>query len=370
VLALYGGGVLLRTLCQIAGPLLVPGADPIAQALRLGLAASGPLTLAGAALGVWLLAVTARHGPPLRTRPGLVQVLPLLVASWVGLLAALAANAFGTLAVLGQDGAAAWLAPPAVDGVVVRLALLAWLVPVAVAFSARNFPLFVRTPLPSTRALNGGLALLLAGVLLDAAARLGPDSWAGAGALGGGLEGAALIWLTVAIGALGPKVRIPGRMHDPAEARLARATAWPLIGAYAWLAAAGALLLAGALAGPLGWLPPPEDAARHALGAGFVLLLIVGMALRLLPGFAGVRHRLVDPRAAWLAIWLAHAAALLRVGPPLAAWLLSLAGAVDAPPGVVPALTASGLAGGAAVAALAVALRVPLAPPQRRSQAG
>jgi uncharacterized protein involved in response to NO len=115
-----------------------------------------------------------------------------------------------------------------------------------------------------------------------------------------------------------------------------------------------------------GWPAPPEDFERHALGAGYVLLLVVGMGLRLLPGFAGPPRRRVALPAAWLAIWAAHLAALLRVGPPLAFWLASVA-APDATRGLAAGTTrsqaASGLLGAVAIVGLAAALRVPLTPP-------
>ncbi len=367
VLALYGGGVLLRVTGQIAGPLVGPS-GAAATVLRLACAAalalSGPLTLAGACLGLALLASTGLSGPPLRSRPGVLQVLPLLAVSMAGLALALAIDGAGAVAagaaVLVADARApdAWLVPAAVDAAAVQVALLGWIVPVAVAFSARNYPLFVRTRPTTAAALRGGLALLVAGVALDVAGRAagGLDA---VRILGGVLEGAALIGFTVAIGALGPKVQLPGRMSDPAEARLARLTASPLIGAYVWLAVAGVLMVLAALAPLAGWLPPPEDAPRHALGAGFVLLLIVGMALRLLPGFAGARPRVVRLGPARAAIGAAHAAAVLRVLPPLLTWLAATAGGSTPPWLAVPAnaaLALAGLAGVATVVALALAL--------------
>jgi uncharacterized protein involved in response to NO len=169
--------------------------------------------------------------------------------------------------------------------------------------------------------------------------------------------------VTAAVGALGPKVRPPGRHADPAEARLARAAGWALVGAYAWLAVAGLLLVAEGLAAWLAWAPPPEDAARHALGAGFALLLIVGMALRLLPGFAGARGRRVALPPALLAITSAQLAALLRVGPVVLTWLvapLGPAGLAGLSAATAAVLALSGLLGVVAVAGLWVALRASL----------
>jgi uncharacterized protein involved in response to NO len=370
VLVLYGGGVLLRVAGQIAGPLFdAPGLAPTwpRTVCAAALALSGPLTLAGACLGIALLAGTGLSGPPLRTRPGVLQVLPLMAVSMAGLVLALVIDGAGAVAAgataltLVADppvAMATWAVPAAADTAAVQLAFLGWIVPVAVAFSARNYPLFVRTRLATATGLRGGLLLLVAGVALDLAGRAA-SGLPGVQALAGVLEGAALIWFTMVVGALGPKVQLPGRMSDPAEARLARLTASPLIGAYVWLAVAGTLLVLVALAPLAGWLPPPEDAPRHALGAGFVLLLIAGMALRLLPGFAGARPRVVRLGPAQTAIVAAHIAAVLRVLPPIVLWLLAAAGA-SAPPWLAAAanmaLVLAGLAGAAFVVALALAL--------------
>jgi uncharacterized protein involved in response to NO len=357
VLLLYGAGVLLRVLSQTLAPL---GDGATGAIWRVALGISGPLELAGGVLGVVLLARTAQSGPPLAGRAGLIQVLPLLVAGWIALVLALAVNAYGTvvaaLTVLPGESAAVLLVPPSIDTAVVRLALLGWIVPIAIAFSARNFPLFIGTRVPSGRHLRWGLSLLLAGLLLDVPPEIGIFAPALTGELGRGLEGAALLWFTVVIGALGPKVQPPGKMRDQQEAALAKASTWSLVGAYVWLAVTGVLMLLRAVA-PLGILPPPPppDAERHALGAGFVFLLIVGMAVRLLPGFAGDRK--ISLGAVWAAVVASHLAALLRVGPIVLNWLGQVGGAGGGMPAATPVLAASGVAGMVAIAALAVALR-------------
>jgi uncharacterized protein involved in response to NO len=347
VLALYGGGLLLRVLGQTLGP-LVPPAAPVAPALRLLFVLSGPLTLGGALAGLVVLGRTALRGPALRTRAGFHQVAPLLAAGGTAFLLFHGLNALGTLT---AGGAAPWLVPPALDAAAVRLALLGWLVPVAVAFSARSFPLFLWTRPPRRWVLQGGLALLLLGLALSLSGVV-------AGGLSPGLllEGLALLGFVHALNILAPRVTPPGRQRDLDEARLARATRWPLVGAYGWLVVAGLLLLLQALLPLAGAPPPPEDAVRHALGTGYVLLLIVGMGLRLLPGFAGRRAR--DVRFGWAltAIGAALAAAFLRVLPPLLVWL-----GVGGPPATLTLALAGG-AGALAVLALGAALRPALRP--------
>ncbi|HEU5317770.1 MAG TPA: hypothetical protein VFX49_16785, partial [Chloroflexota bacterium] len=183
VLALYGGGVLLRLVCQSAAPFLAQaGLGGVALAASLGAAAGAWLALAGASLAVALLVRTGLSGPPLAHRAGLRQVLPLVVTAWLGLLAALAVNAWGTWESMAawqsvpgripSVGDAPWLLSPALDALAVRLAFLGWLVPMSVAFAARNFPLLLWAKPAPGRWLAWGLAALIAGLMLDVAATL------------------------------------------------------------------------------------------------------------------------------------------------------------------------------------------------------
>jgi uncharacterized protein involved in response to NO len=384
VLRLYAGGVLLRVAAQMLAPFLaVTRTGPLVVAASFGIALSGLLTLAGGALAVVLLVQTARHGPPVEQRIGLMHVLPLLAAAWLGLLASLVVNAWGTLSVLdswravpgGVTGVrlAPWLVPPIWDALTVRLALLGWLVPLAIAFAARNFPLFLWTQLAPAAHLRWGMALFSVGLGLELVGGIGAFGRA-AGSIGLIEVGRAfaalgLLWLTGVVGALGPKSEPPGGRSNPEETALAEIASGPLVDAFVWLAIAGGLMLLQSALPAAGLPPPPEDAVRHALGAGFVLLLIVGMALRLIPGLSGGKRR-VDLRAARVAALAAQIAALLRVAPLLAVWLLSSFGIAGEYGRVATILlAAAGLAGAVSIAALWQALRESLAFPTRSATA-
>ncbi|MBI4495070.1 MAG: NnrS family protein [Chloroflexi bacterium] len=330
VVGLLAAGLALRALAQPLLALAAPGA--VSQALRLALALSGLLELAGASLALGLLGQTLRHGPSVRERAGFWPVLPFFASAFAALWLALALNLAGLATATGG------LVSASVDQATMLLAFYAFLVPVSVAMSARTFPLYFRTPLPRLGRLQVGLALLLAGLAVRLWGDLGGAPLAaGLGRLG---LAAALGVFILALGIFAPRRALPHRvvrpLADPIHLHALCAYLW-LVGAALLLAAAGLEVVA---------LPP--DAERHALGAGFVTLLILGMGLHLLPGFAG--RPLRSRGLVWATLALGNAAALLRVGPVLLPTLVpaTLASAL---------LASSGLAGVAALVLFGLNLR-------------
>lgn len=323
---LLGVGLALRAISQP----LVAVADPsgIRVLAVVGLILSGPLELGGALLAVGALALAARQGPPLATRTGLVAVLPFALTFFASLLAGLAANA---VVVVLAATAGTGLVPGAADWSAVHLGLVGMLVSISAAISARTFPLYLRLRVPSRGELYTAFGLLLVGFLLRSLTPFELPGWATSlPAVGALLEGVAVLAL-VAV----PDVPLrrtrrvpPGRQEPPHSEN--RAAEWLIVSAYVWLAVGGLLLVAEGLSA-WGMVPrPPTDAERHALGAGLVTLLILGMAVRLVPGFVG--RPLYSARLVWATVWLGNAAALLRVVPlflpssPLSLGLLAVAG--------------------------------------------
>ncbi len=337
VLALYAGGLVVRLVAQPLAA-FVPAVWPL-------LPLSGALEIGGAALAVGMLVATGRRGRPLRAATGLLPVLPYLVLAFTSLLVALALNLGGLVALGAPPGGAPWLplVPAPWDPLLVHLGLMGFLVPISLAMSVRTFPLYLRVQVPNTAALRATFAVLLVGLALRLAALVGGP--AAVDALGRVLEGAALLAAAWVIDV--PLLRTRAAVLAAAEARAIQHRGAPrplpppssdlraadglLRSAYGWLVVAAILLVAGAWLGLAGAPAPPLDAERHALGAGFITLLIFGMGARLLPGFLGREH-LDHPRLVWATFWLGNAAALLRVGPLLVPWLLALAGSAGAPP--------------------------------------
>ena len=304
ILGLMVAGLALRAIAQ---PVLAVAGGVV---LGAALAASGLLELAAVTLAVGALAATARGGPPLRQRPGLVPVLPYLVVAFVALWLALAANAVLTIA-------AAWSLDPLVsfrgDSLVVQMGLAGFLVPVSVAMSARSFPLFLWLRVPSSSALRLSLVPFLVGLALRLWGTMGGPP---AGALVGDLlEGAALVAFAVVVQVV-PLRRREGRRpsEDP---HYVKPVEYLLVPAYVWLVVAGLLDVASG-AQLFGFsLPASADMEIHALGSGFLTLLILGMGQRMLPGFAS--RQLASVGLVWATALLGNASAILRVGPLIGA---------------------------------------------------
>ncbi len=329
VLWLLAGGIILRTVAQPG--LAAAEADWSRDIARFALALSGLLELAGASLAIWLLGSTMRSGLAARKHTEMRAVIPFFATSFAGLWIALAVNAVALIRAAASGRA---LVTPSTDRTVLVIAFYLFLIPVAVAMAVRTFPLYFRTPAPKQRLLRAGLALLLAGAALrvtgDEANR---QTVSGAGQI---LLALAIVAFVVGLGLLARRLPLPRRsvnpLHDPIQLLALSAFGWLLV-------AAGLLLLRGsdALSGP-GW-PAPLDAEWHALGAGFVTPLILGVGAHLLPGFA--RSRLRSIGLVWVTLLLANLAAVLRVGPVVVddQWSATLSHSMKGSAGVIAIAT-------------------------------
>jgi uncharacterized protein involved in response to NO len=321
--------------------------------LNVALLASGVLELAGVCLLLWMLGGTLRSGPPLRTRTGLWSVLPFFITAFAALWLALAVNLAGLVSAVGTGQG---LMRDDLDDLAAWIAFYAFLVPVSLAMSARTFPIFLRTALPRLGLLRGGLALLLGGLVLRLCGDLA--SFSPASGLGRLLLAAALALCIVALGVFGrrrPLPREPAPLFtDPVRLQM--------LSAYLWLVVVIALLvLSGLSALGVPHLYVDPDAERHALGAGFVTLLILGAGAFLLPGMTG--RRLRSRGLLWVTGACANAAALMRVAPAIAPGLFSARGAAAT-------MAIAGLVGLAALTLFAVNVVIGRYPRASASRAG
>ena len=361
-------GILLRTLAQPLLDATIP--ETVRLGLRWGMGLSGLAEGAGVGLYLALLIGTVRRAA--RDRPALRSVrifLGMAVCGWA-LYATL-----NSVLVLSAAHSGDSLVPIAWNRFGIDLFVGLALIPAAMAFSIRTFPLYLRLPAVNWPVHRLGLVYLLALTLehlpfmiellniLPGQAAIGRL----ASSAGGGLKAGALLtftwkidillrrrppWTVNRFGEPGPERR-PTRPGLPDYGEFGRFE-WLLYAAYAWLVLGAGLELIAGLA-VLGGFPSPADpdAVRHVYLAGFISLLIFGMAPRMLPGFLHKRQ-IAYPGLVAVTFWTAGAAALFRIAP------LLLSGLLDRVPyGLTASMAAfgvSGLLGWIAVAVLGLNL--------------
>lgn len=283
-------GLSARVVCQVA--LGFTDGGTAADILGAGWAAGSVAELAGALLILGLLAGSMRAALPLRPDAAIRPILPLLAAAMLGLVAYLTGSALLAFKAVSDD--AAWIAPER-SARLSLIGLYGFLVPISVAMSIRIFPLYFRTPPARVQLTRGGVALLLAGLLLRLAGDEAALDTAGRWLLLGGAM------LTVA----GARVFEPRRPLPRRKVWIWQdAPGLHALGAYLWLLAAGLAALGGER-----W----AGLELHLLGAGFVTLLILGSGVHLLPGFA--RARIRTTRLVWATLALGNLAVLCRAAP-------------------------------------------------------
>ncbi len=329
LLAILGGGQALRVISQPLLALAAPG-DTLWQVL---LAGAGLAEFVGASGIVGLLCITLARGPSLASRPALLAFLPYALVGLLCFWLALALNAVGGIGLL-QTGQA--LLPGTVDALITQLGLFGFLIPLALGMSVRVLPLYLGLrPLPAGvlwpifSAYVVGLALSLLAIWLSGSSAL-IDPFQSIASL---LMGSALLTFILFQGMLlrlrrarlmvpavqTQRVSLPARPYSAAQGNDRAAFgpfAWLVRSAFGWLALAALALCAdGVVWLAAGYAPISEDAIRHATTVGFVMLLILGVGQRMLPGFAG--SKLLSPRLVTATLWLGSAAAFLRVLPVL-----------------------------------------------------
>lgn len=363
LLILLGGGLTLRVISQ---PLLAL-AVLNATFWQLLLAGAGLAEFVGASGIVGLLCLTLARGPSLASRPALLAFLPYALAGLLSFWLALALNAVEEIELLQTRQA---LLPGTADTIVVQLGLFGFLIPFALGMAVRVLPLYLGLrPLPA-RVLWPIFSVYVVGLTLSLLAlwRSGGDALAGFfQSIAALLMGSALLTFILVQGMLlrqrrarlmvpavqTQRVSLPARPYSTAQGNDRAAFgpfAWLIRSAFGWLAlAALALLVDGAMQLASGFSPISEDVIRHATTVGFVMLLIFGVAQRMLPGFAGGKLR--SPHLVTATLWLGSAAALLRVLPVLVTpWI---GGALEVPGWITPLLQGVfGFSGPLALAAL------------------
>jgi len=326
ILALMTVGLMLRGI----GHTLLPFATGRSHASMLAWAvvSSGLLEWISALLYLYFLVNTLWRVGQTGIRPALLMVRPFLgmmVSGWF-LYTSLNVLMLSDMALQQSVVVHAGWNRLAVDSFV-GLVLL----PVAFAFSVRTFPLYLRLRSPDWPVQGTAYAYL--GTLLIQLLPLAPPlvSWAPSltsilHSVGAVLKSAIILWFVWGLDLLTRRKtpwtaqrnlhpspdRRPTRPGLPDYGEFGRFE-WLIYAAYAWLvAAACGELTSGitSLAGRPSWVEP--SVIRHLYLLGFITHLILGMAVRMLPGFMKKR-RIASPRLVEATFWLGNAAMICRV---------------------------------------------------------
>lgn len=322
ILGAQVSSLLLRMLSQ---PLLVV-TDWLLWKILLVL--SGALeALALPTLFLLLVLTASRTSATKSTVEGARSIAPFIFGAFVGLSLAALLNLFNCITALTNGG----LVPTTGDETNITLGLFGFLVPVALAMSARMLPLYARIqPFPSR--LLWGLALMYFGGLIFWLLSLFIPGMVSGPLSGLGMLAIGMVMLTFTgyflylmrnraqlppqVVALAPHPekfveRVRQRTQEerlrygPYVALIGTAYLWGSLGAMFMVIDGIAVLLFKAL-------PVTVDVIRHSFAIGFITLLICGIAVRMLPGLSSKAIR--SPRLVTATLLLGNLAVLLRVG--------------------------------------------------------
>lgn len=188
------------------------------------------------------------------------------------------------LLVLRSAGAPEALAPAHLNAAYLHAMSWGFLASYVMGYSLRLLPGFTGSPAPRARAAWAALALLAGGAALEIGALV-------AQAPGVSAVAATATLLGVAVYVFALRVFGPGLAADPESLWLRRFART----AYVWLGVAAVILTGLRWAGAFHPLSVMDQhafggAARHALTVGFVSLMLVGVAWRILPIFSGAER--------------------------------------------------------------------------------
>ena len=269
--------------------------------------------------------------------------VPLLHRPLAGAFCSLALASIINLVNVAQAARGSGLALDTDDTINVTLGLFGFLVPMALAMSARSLPMYAGLEGFPRRVLWPLAGVYFAGLmLLSVGGDGGPlqSPWAsllnGIGMLL--LGGVVLVFVGIFLSLMRRRGQLPERVaklapeprtlaqtyqqqvkqeqthYGPFVGLVASAYLWAILGALLLLIDGGSVLATGSELVAF-------DAVRHSFALGFIALLICGIAPRMLPSFSG--GKIVSPSLVSATLWLGNAAAVLRVGSLLFAPLFA-----------------------------------------------
>ncbi len=290
--------------------------------------------LALPAILLLLVRTTLRTSATKSSLEGVGSIAPFILGAFLGLALAGVLNLLNCITALASGS----LIPSTGDQANIILGLFGFLIPVALAMSARMLPLYARIqPFPAQLLRTLALAYF-AGVICWLLGILLPGTlFASLMSVGLLLIGMVMLIFTgYFLHLMRHRTELPPQVarapHPESSAKRAqqrrneeRRRYGPyiaLIGsAYLWGTLGALLLILDAVVSLLfGIMPVMLDAIRHSFAVGFITLLICGIAVRLVPGFSSKAIR--SPQLVVATLILGNIAALLRVGPLVLAPIL------------------------------------------------
>jgi hypothetical protein len=336
ILGAVAGGLVLRS---VAHPMLPYFSGGASEFLGVAVVASAVSEALGIAAYIALLAETmrqARRGGEPRALHVVRPFFAMMLAGW-GIYAGL--NAVLAIQMAASGGA---VLAPGWNAFAVETFIGLVLLPVPFAFSVRMLPLYLRLPKPDWP-VRGIAATYLAALLLQLVPLLPPlvraegFFWPSLSSLGRVLKGVVVLWFVWNLDLL-TRRRPPWtvyRILHPGPDRRPTREGLPDYGefgrferlvysAYLWLVAGALLEIGGGISALLGRpAAVSADAVRHLYLLGFVTQLILGMSVRMIPGFIH-RRRVASSALVDATFWLGNAALVCRVVPLLLpAWLVA-----------------------------------------------
>jgi uncharacterized protein involved in response to NO len=328
ILWLTGTGLALRIVGQLV---LAYGVGPVPlDVLRWLVVASGILEGAGILLYLVLVIGSVRGTGDIRTQPAFGAVRPFFGMMVVGWLVYASVNLIG-LVDMGLRGRAsvnhAW------NAFAVQSFIDLVLLPVAMAFSVRLFPMFLALSAAFWPVRGTAYAYLVGACLQLVTPVLAPFGLEGRArdlivGFGGLTKGCVILWFVWGLDLLTRRrpVERPARFLQIGPERPPTRPGLPDFGefgrfellvysAYLWLVGAALYEIANG-AGILmdGSVVVGPSVVRHMYLLGFITLLIFGVSVRMLPGFVNKRA-VALPALVLATFWLGNTAALFRVIP-------------------------------------------------------
>ena len=270
---------------MLAGVVLRMVAQPFATAPSFAgiVVLSALAELAGAFIFVYVIVRTLASNP---SSAAFYDKYIVASAAWFWV------SAMATVGIsLYTVGAGLAVIPPALDVPYLHVALMGFVAMMIFGITLRTIPVFMGLRNPNERAFDLIFWILNLSILLKAG-----SGWADAILQGGRFEALAFLGAGLEYGALLAFVHHLGIFRRPVrrveEEGATRSYERFIRASYFWLAIAGTMAAAYSLYQAATGLAVPHSlvgAYRHALTVGFISMMILGMAARIIPVFTGAR---------------------------------------------------------------------------------